>query len=356
MVSPSPLISIIIPVYNTAKYLQRCLDSVCCQTYSNIEVLCIDDGSIDNSLQILNEYANKDSRIKVYTQINSGASVARNVGFSHARGEWVTGLDSDDFLDSDACEYVVSHIVADADVVTFAIKLQWEDLARDEGIEKYYNRKLNGVYRVTPEFIVNQPVEFCSKFWRRSFLEKHKCRFPDGVSYEDWYFYWAYMPLVKNIVYLPDAKYNYVRRIGSNTSLTMNKWSRALDYMHLIKKLLDFRLSISLTRDVDALNLLNFLYCYKYALTYVPHEMLAEVYNLRKELSEHKLMKPWKKWLGSLHPSTSLSRFFVQKLPGKILLGILGCFFITFNIENTFLVVRILGKRVYRRSLFESSL
>ncbi len=349
----NPLVSIIVPVYNTEAYLRRCLDSVCNQTYSNFEVLCIDDGSTDNSLNILNEYACKDSRIKVYTQMNSGASIARNVGLAHARGEWVTGLDSDDFLDSDACEYVISHIVDEADVVTFEIKLQWEGVNRDEGVEKYYNRKLNGVYRVTPDFIVNQPVEFCSKFWRRSFLEKHKCRFPDGVSYEDWYFYWAYMPLVRNIVYLPDAKYNYVRRIGSNTSLTMKKWSRAMDYMHLIKKLLDYRVSISHLYEAGALNLINFLYCYKYALYYVPEEMLPEVYKLRSEIAGHKLMKPWKKWLGSFDESISLCRFFVRFLPGKILLGCFNCSFISFNIENTSIVTRIMGKRVYKQYLFK---
>ena len=352
MVSPSPLISIIIPVYNTAKYLQRCLDSVCNQTYSNIEVLCIDDGSSDNSLQILNEYANKDSRIKVYTQINSGASVARNVGLAHARGEWVTGVDSDDFLDSDACEYVVSHIVDEADVVTFEIKIQWEGVERDIGVEKFYNRRLKGLFKVTPAFIIDKPVEFCSKFWRRSFLDKHTCRFPDGVSYEDWYFYWAYMPLVSNIVYLPESKYNYVRRVESNTSVTMKKWSRAMDYMYLIRKLLNFRLSTLQPYECRAFNLINFLSCYKAALNYVPQEMLPEVYKLRREIANHELMKPWKKWLGSSYDSISPSCFFVKFLPGQILLGCFYCYFLTFNIETDSVVMRIFGKRVFKRSLF----
>ena len=92
----NPKISVILPVYNMARYLKECLDSVCCQSLSDIELICVDDGSTDDSVEILRRYALKDDRIKVVEQQNATASVARNKGLSMAKGEFVSFLDSDD--------------------------------------------------------------------------------------------------------------------------------------------------------------------------------------------------------------------------------------------------------------------
>ena len=89
-------ISVIIPVYNTADYLPRCLDSVINSDYRNLEIICVNDGSTDNSLDILNEYAEKDSRIRVITITNGGVSNARNVGIESSSGEFIAFVDSDD--------------------------------------------------------------------------------------------------------------------------------------------------------------------------------------------------------------------------------------------------------------------
>ena len=91
-------VSVIIPVYNTENYLRECLDSVLAQTLREIEVICVDDGSTDNSLNILKEYQNKDTRIVVLTQENRSAGAARNYGLSIAKGKYLSFLDSDDFL------------------------------------------------------------------------------------------------------------------------------------------------------------------------------------------------------------------------------------------------------------------
>lgn len=92
------LISVIIPVYNTAQYLSRCLDSVLNNTYRELEVICINDGSPDNSLEILNDYARKDCRMKVIDQKNAGVSAARNRGMDAATGEYIAFVDSDDWV------------------------------------------------------------------------------------------------------------------------------------------------------------------------------------------------------------------------------------------------------------------
>ena len=115
------LVSIIIPVYNTESYLKECLDSVCNQEYKHIECICIDDGSTDSSLSILQQYASFDSRIKVLSQENKGPSASRNVGLDNAVGSFIVFLDSDDTLRLDTVRLCIESIEKydDADAVMF---------------------------------------------------------------------------------------------------------------------------------------------------------------------------------------------------------------------------------------------
>ena len=113
-------VSIIIPVYNPGELLNRCLDSASNQTLKDIEIICIDDGSSDGSLDILNRYAKNDSRFKVLSQPNLGAGIARNKGLEYANGEYIVFLDSDDFIESDMCECLYNHAKRlDSDLVLF---------------------------------------------------------------------------------------------------------------------------------------------------------------------------------------------------------------------------------------------
>ena len=117
-----PLLSVIVPVYNTAPWLRKCLNSIINQTYRNIEIICVDDGSTDDSLAVLQQYAVLDSRIKVIHQENAGVSVARNRGVEVASGDYVGFVDSDDSLACNAFEIIVPHMEAKPDVVVFGIK------------------------------------------------------------------------------------------------------------------------------------------------------------------------------------------------------------------------------------------
>ncbi len=103
----NPLVSILIPVYNAEKYLEKCLDSCINQTYKNIEVICVNDGSIDNSLNLLNRFAEKDSRIKVFSQQNAGIAKAYEKAVKESSGEWIYLLDNDDWLNLKAIELLV---------------------------------------------------------------------------------------------------------------------------------------------------------------------------------------------------------------------------------------------------------
>ena len=106
----APKISVIIPAYNTAKYIPACLDSVLAQTMTDIEIICINDGSPDNALEIFNEYAKRDSRIRVIDQENSGICVTRNNAIAQARAEYIFPLDSDDVIAPNCLEYLYNII------------------------------------------------------------------------------------------------------------------------------------------------------------------------------------------------------------------------------------------------------
>lgn len=111
--STTPTISVIVPVYNTEKYLRRCIDSVLAQTYADFELLLIDDGSKDKSGEICDEYAQKDARVRVFHKENGGVSSARNLGLDNARGEWVAFVDSDDYIEENYLKSFEGNLDAD---------------------------------------------------------------------------------------------------------------------------------------------------------------------------------------------------------------------------------------------------
>ena len=114
----------IIPVYNVEQYLPRCLDSIIGQTFSDLEIVCVNDGSPDNSDKILLEYAKKDPRIKIITQENGGLSAARNTGLKNISGEYVSFIDSDDWIDSDYYEQLLKLVEEnDADIAMAGMRI-----------------------------------------------------------------------------------------------------------------------------------------------------------------------------------------------------------------------------------------
>ncbi len=110
-------VSVIIPIYNTAKYLPRCIESVLCQSFDGFELLLVNDGSTDGSGDICDTYATRDSRIRVFHKENGGVSSARNLGLKEAKGEWVCFVDSDDELLPDGLQTMVDAVSSDVDLV-----------------------------------------------------------------------------------------------------------------------------------------------------------------------------------------------------------------------------------------------
>ena len=132
-------ITVIIPVYNAGKYLRKCLDSIVMGQYSDWECILVDDGSKDDSLSICEEYANKDSRFRVFHQINAGASAARNVGLDNAKGEYITFIDADDWVssnylfavekcDSDLILLETKHVNKEGEIIRYFYNLENENM------------------------------------------------------------------------------------------------------------------------------------------------------------------------------------------------------------------------------------
>lgn len=138
-----PLVSIIVPVYNVEKYLPRCIDSILGQTYTDLELILIDDGSHDSSGHICDEYALKDKRIRVFHKDNAGVSAARNLGISKAAGNWIMFVDSDDWVDINAIKYA-SKYFEENDLIRFSYKSVFaEDEQRNEDfkLKMYYSKE-----------------------------------------------------------------------------------------------------------------------------------------------------------------------------------------------------------------------
>ena len=163
-----PKISVIIPVYNTEKYLHRCIDSVLVQTFTDWEMLLIDDGSTDDSAIICDEYAAKDERIRVFHKENGGVSSARNLGLDHAQGEWITFVDSDDYIEENFLKSFDGNL--DADLVLGNIQL-----IRKQEVEEVGSHISPGYYNDIKSGVANCLTNLCflapwGKMFRRQLL------------------------------------------------------------------------------------------------------------------------------------------------------------------------------------------
>lgn len=206
--SVSPVVSVIIPVYNVGELLSRAIESLLGQTFGNWEAICVDDGSSDASGQILDEFAQRDSRIKVIHQQNGGVSSARNCGLEHAVAPYVTMLDADDFLQPETleklCDIMQNH---DCDLVCCTMQKIYADGRREIEIPRFES----GLHEAAPadvyRFAMRSP---CCKLYKRAIIEAGRIRFPLGIPVcEDDVFVVSYWFHVRRFYMLDEALYNY---------------------------------------------------------------------------------------------------------------------------------------------------
>jgi glycosyltransferase involved in cell wall biosynthesis len=218
-----PLVSIIVPVFNAELYLKNCLDSLIAQTLNEIEILCVNDGSTDRSLEILNDYSKKDSRIRIFNQKNAGPGMARNTALDNANGKYILFCDADDAMEPDTA-YECSLIMEKntSDLVIFNTKIievtrSYLDMPKDSLGEyiSLVNEKNSGV--------LNQigciKLSIFPAIWRYVFrvdlINRYKLRFVHGNLHEDVAFLLSYLLIINTGYALNKVFYNYYTRQGS---------------------------------------------------------------------------------------------------------------------------------------------
>lgn len=229
-------VSVIVPVYNTEKYLRCCMDSVIGQTLRDIEIVCVNDGSTDDSLAILQEYAAKDERIKIINQENKGLSAARNAGLKVATADYISFIDSDDFVHLTFLERLYNAIqdtncdIAGCDFAK--IRGKREVLPSQKGVEKIYEPALN-VLLNRKNFI---HFNVWNKLYKRELIRG--IPFIEGMYYEDWVFNTCVFAGAKSFVWISAPLYGY--RISEN-SIMRSSYS--------LKKMNDYVIGIEGVRN-----------------------------------------------------------------------------------------------------------
>lgn len=208
----NPLVSILSPCYNVEKYLPKCLDTIIGQTYSNLQIVLIDDGSKDGSWKIMQEYAVKDSRIEIYHQDNKGVATTRNNLLDKVKGDFVLFVDSDDWIELDMVDYLVRKAIDnDSSVVTCGM------VQNDDPFDLLlYNEEIWERPKVICEFL--RHVSFRGSLWNKLVATSllHNIRFHCGISYgEDALFCWGFLQYADIVVVTNKILYHYRMNMDS---------------------------------------------------------------------------------------------------------------------------------------------
>lgn len=233
---PQQLISIIIPVYNTEKYLCKCLDSILAQTYTNWEAILVDDGSTDNSGKICDEYVAKDNRFKVIHQKNGGVSVARQTGLDNVTGDYIIHCDPDDWTEPTMFESLISKAIKEnADMVIC------DFVMHNHGITNRSQHRIPETVRAREiqEKIINGEIH--GSCWNK-LIRKECCKdiqfFPPCISYcEDELFNLRLLCKDIKISYLPEALYHYEQHEGSNSTPSISRIISRIIVLEEFKKM-----------------------------------------------------------------------------------------------------------------------
>lgn len=218
------MVSIVVPVYNAENYLSPCIESILNQTYKNIEVILVNDGSRDRSGLICEKFAIKDNRVKVIHQKNSGPSTARNVGIKNARGKYIQFVDADDCIEHNMTERLVREMKDNSQLVICGYKIIYKNNNKTIHINKIPDQY--GTYgkddflkifgRLYEERLINSP---CNKLYVNEIIKNFNLNFPEGIKMgEDLLFNLEYFKLCKKVSVISEPLYYYIKL--NNSSLT----------------------------------------------------------------------------------------------------------------------------------------
>ncbi len=209
-----PAVSVIVPIYNAERYLAQCIDSLLAQTFTDYELLLVDDGSKDHSGEMCDQYAQIDKRVRVFHLPNGGVSKARNYGLSQATGQYVTFADADDWMEANTLATYTSHFTDDTDVVRIGYIKEGKE-------QKTVSTPANQTDRLSDYFLQTEHNRYHAFVWntmyRRALIGDQ--RFDESISYcEDHIFSYTYYLKCKKFCTLPDTLYHY--RVQDNATLS----------------------------------------------------------------------------------------------------------------------------------------
>ncbi len=265
-------VSIVIPVYNAEKYLNQCLDSLINQTYKNLEIICVNDGSKDSSLNILNEYAKKDARIKIVTQNNQGGAIARNTGLKYITGEYLLIVDADDYFAIDMVEKFYNKAIAtDADIVlcnNYLFDNQTKSIKPQHSIKNDYPLPKTETfnYKNYKDYIFNFTYGCTwNKFYKTNLILSNNLQFQNVKIVEDVYFVFSSLVLAEKITLMED-EYLIYYRVNTGTQNTTKHNKFPLDFLKVLNLLSEYLEKTELLDDLKqsfinyAINLFIFVY------------------------------------------------------------------------------------------------
>lgn len=227
-------ISVVMPVYNASNYLERSLNSIINQTIDDIEIICVNDGSTDNSLNILKNFSKKYENMKIFTQENSGSGIARNRGIKEANGKYIAFLDADDiFLDDDAlkqmydlaCKYEAKMVGANLQYVQKDGKIE-ENYHPSDFLFTYFSKK-----EVISPIKYGIPWAFYKNIYERDFLEKNNIKFPNLKRGQDPIFLANVLTNLKEIPVLNIDLYGYNHSASGGVNIKVNTYDKKQDYI-----------------------------------------------------------------------------------------------------------------------------
>lgn len=259
--SSLPLISVVVPCYNTSKYIYSCLTSILQQSYKNIEVICVDDCSTDDTKVQVHHMMRRDKRISwICTEKNSGLSVSRNKGMIHSHGKYITFVDGDDCLLPGAIARLYNAMTDDDDMVAGSAVVSYEGGENQygnipESDKKYYTITQDKRFNAWTDIdsALNIHVSGWGKLWRLSMLKENNIVFPEGRLYEDASFYWKSVCIAPRVHVIKEPVYMYQRHLtGSIMSDTFKKKSgMAIDHILILDDIYKFACEKKIEQKVN---------------------------------------------------------------------------------------------------------
>ena len=323
------LISVIVPVYNTGAYLEKCVNSILEQEYSEIEILIIDDGSNDEfTAKTCDKIISISSKISVYHKKNGGSASARNFGINKANGEYIAFVDSDDYIDRDMYSNLIYNLKDNnIDLALAAMHIH-------ESNNEYYEytnvqRGITDKKEIIHNFLLGLWHSSCTNLYKKEILEN--IQFPENEINEDFLFNYQVIKNVKNAWVDPSPYYHYMRRIGSNTSSNIN-W-KILDWVkhnsYVSNDLITNFSSLELKEEIDYNTLRTFIViANKSLLTYNisnEHKINNDIYfYAHQELKKNVFEIKNNKYLSLKNKAFGLIISFMPKIYKKLILCVIN--------------------------------